>query len=155
MRDSVAPPGAYFRVHPESDAMIFPFSQYPKSLPGGTPISILQLDLEMLHSAGHRMFFVATTRSQTCPFRTERAQCHVVFALGKDAEICSKLMKEMDIHNNQILYRDKVTKGTFERWILEVIFRMQQETIYPRRFAALTKGGEREHGRCTVRCKSL
>lgn len=112
LRDPTAPPGAYFRVHPESDAMVFPFSRYPKTLAGGSPIRILQLDMEMVHSMGYRMFFVAATRSQASSLRTERVQCHVVFAVGEDSEICSKLMPEMDIHNNQILQRNRATKGT-------------------------------------------
>ena len=82
-------------VRPESDGLIYPFSQYPTELSDGADLSIITLDMEFLKRDDFRMFHNHTVRMTYDPRITPVAQSQVAFVHRDDKEAMSFAEREL------------------------------------------------------------
>lgn len=108
--DREAPVCAYFQLTPESEGLIFPFSQYPQRVESGTRTAMVTCPIDQLNADEFKLFYVTSTLTQFGKIRSSRVHTHVVFARENSWEFCAAKLIELDKENNSVIWRDR-SKG--------------------------------------------
>jgi len=130
-----APKFAFFHVHPESDGIIFPFSQFPRNAKGGDFTSLALVDLfivwKNIQCGTLRLYHLATTPTQIGRWAFRTYQVHVAVAPSQFWSFLDGKFHVMDAQTNRVFCADQSgsTFGTCVQFSYST-FLFRQEVCY-------------------------